>query len=298
MLFGLSAGFQASLDRGSLTAISGGLIGLWVWAYRRGRWWAAAIFLTLAIVLKPYLVLVLLWPLLRGHWRTVGATTVMAGLTSLIGFALLPGGLMATARGYLDSSGGYTTHGADFIFFWSHGMVSLLVHPVMFLANDPDVTMAWLRVLPPAVLLAPGLLWLVLVAWIAVVHRVSEPLVACLVLSLPQLVLPSSGAYTAVFAGVGALVLLTTGPGPREEISARWAMYVALTLTIVPIPLSVAGGANLGGEILSPVHLSSLVSAVAWLTAGIICALVRRDDSAAAGARQEHETRALATVET
>jgi hypothetical protein len=275
LLFGLSAGFVGSLDRGSLTAMAGGLVGLWVWAYQRHRWYLAALLLALAVVLKPYLVLLLLWPILRGRWRTVTATGVIVAVTSLIGFAVLPGGFVASVRGYLDSSGGYTTLWADFAFFWSHGMLALLVDPVLMLTGDAGLTLTWIHALPTVVILAPGFAWLALVAWITWRRRVSEPLIACLVLSLGQLVLPSSGGYTAVFASVGALVLLVSPAGPPAELAARRAIQLALLLTIVPIPLSIGGYVHLDGQIYGPVHVGALLSAVAWLTAGVTCAQVK-----------------------
>jgi hypothetical protein len=270
--FGLSAGFLSSLDRGALTALAAGFVALWLWAYLRSNWYLAAAFLALAICVKPYLVLLLLWPLLRGTWRTVVATNAFVGVASLLALSLLPGSLSvlpAILRGYVHPSGqlSASTQLTDGLLY-THGMASLLIHPVLLLTHDPLLTYRWLAHMPVAVILVPGLCWLALVAYTTARRLVSTPLLLCLNLSLGQLVLPGSQAYTAVFAGIAGVLLLIT-EGPPTEVVARRAIQVAVILTIVPIPVSFGGP-----HTYSPVPIGAFLSPVAWLIAGTACVVV------------------------
>jgi hypothetical protein len=270
--FGLSAGLLSSLDRGSLTALAAGLVALWLWASIRSNWYLAAAFLALAVCVKPYLVLLLLWPLLRGQWRTVVATGAFVGVASLLTLSVLPGSLSALPailRGYGHPSGqlSASTQLTDGLLY-THGMASLLIHPVLLLTHDPWLTQRWLAHMPVAVILTPGLCWLALVAYATARRLVSAPLLLCLNLSLGQLVLPGSQAYTAAFAGSACVLLLIT-EGPPAEVVARRAIQAAVILTIVPIPVSFGGP-----HTYSPVPISAFLSPLAWLIAGTVCIVV------------------------
>jgi hypothetical protein len=85
------------------------------------------------------------------------------------------------------------------------------------------------------------------------------------------LVPASSMAYTAVFAGLGAIALATSPPGPHAELVARRAIQVALLVTIVPVPLTFGGP-----DAMIPVSFAALLGPVTWLVAGVCCLFVRR----------------------
>jgi hypothetical protein len=274
MLF--SAGTISSIDRGSTTALAAGFVGLWLWAASRYRPWLAGAFLAVAIVFKPYLALLLLWPVVRRRHAEVAATTLFAGVPSIVGFAVLPGSFISTATGFIRSSGQYASSWADEIYISTHSMASLIIDPILLLSADAGLTEAWITALPSSALLAPGLLWLGVVAFVTSRRTVSEPLVVCLTLSLAGLVLPSSLSYTAVFAGFGAVILFTGPAGPPHERFARRAVQAALWLTILPIPLSFGGP-----EAPSPVGIAAFLSPIAWLVAGLACALAPRLATAA-----------------
>jgi hypothetical protein len=214
----------------------------------------------------------LLWPLAKRQWRHVMSVAGLVAVPSLVGFAVLPGPFLQTVDGYVHSSGQYTTHWADSALFWTHGMFGIVIHPVIFSTRDPLLALTWLDALPPAALILPGLIWLALVAWLVLRRRVSDPLLFCLVLSLTFLVLPSAQAYAALTAGIGALVLITSEAGPPRELLARRAVQVALVLSIVPLPIGVNGP-----YIVNPVGVSGLLVPIAWLVAGISCALVAQE---------------------
>jgi hypothetical protein len=271
VLFAFSAGFISSVDRGQFQGLAVGFVGLWLWAQRTERERLSIVFLAAAIVVKPYLVLLLLWPIAMRQWRHVVSVIGVVAVPSLVGFAVLPGPFVATIEGYLHSSGQYTTHWADSALFWTHSMLGVVVHPVIFSTRDPLLALTWLDALPPASLVAPGLVWLGLVSWLVARRRVSDPLLFCLVLSLTFLVLPSAQAYAALTAGIGVLVLMTSPAGPPTELLARRAVQVALVLTVAPIPVGVNGP-----YIVNPVGVSGLLVPIAWLVSGCICALASR----------------------
>jgi hypothetical protein len=272
----LSAGMISSIDRGSVTALAAGFVGLWLWAADKHRPWLAGAFLAVAIVLKPYLALLLLWPLIRRRQAEVIATTLFVGVPSIVGFAVLPGSIMRTATGFMRVSGQYAGSWADEIYISTHSMASLIIDPVLLLSGNAGLTESWITALPSSALLAPGLLWLGVVTYVTARRTVSEPLVVCLTLSLAGLVLPSSLSYTTVFAGFGAVVLFSNPTGPTREKFARRAVQSALWLTILPIPLSFGGS-----EVPSPVGISAFLSPTAWLVAGLACALAPRLATAA-----------------
>lgn len=266
-VFGLSAGLLGSLDRGSTQGVAVGLVGLWLWAEHSDRPYLSAAFMALAVFVKPYMIVLLLWPVLRGRWRSVLPVVGIVAIGALAGFAALPGPVLDSVLGWRHASSLYLdpVWGAP-MFKRTNGMFGLLAHPPLLLTNDPSTARSVLGAYPGAVIAAPGLLWLALVSWVTWRRTVSEPLVVCLVLSLSQLMLPSSQAYTASFAGLGAVVLMTSPPGATSERPARLAVWVALLLTIVPIPLAFGGVPPA-----LPVPLASFVTPLAWLVAGVVC---------------------------
>jgi hypothetical protein len=269
---GLSAGLLGALDRGSTHGVAVGLVGLWLWAERSDRPYLSASLLALAVFVKPYLIVLLLWPALRGRWRSVLTVVAVVAVGALAGFAALPGPVMDSVAGYRHASSLFMDPAwAQAMLKRTNGMFGILGHPPLLLTNDPPLARYLVSLYPATLVAAPGLLWLGLVAWITWRRRVTEPLIVSLVLSLSQLMLPTSQSYTASFAGLGAIVLMTSPVGPAQERVARRAVWVALLLTIVPIPL--AFGAIPPSL---PVPLASFLTPIAWLVAGVACAGIRQ----------------------
>ncbi len=87
--------------------------------------------LALAICIKPYLVLLLISPLLERDFRHFVRVVGAVASASLVGFLLLQGAWDTSIGMYLQTTGQYTTQWADFIYFWTHGMLGMLTHPVL-----------------------------------------------------------------------------------------------------------------------------------------------------------------------
>lgn len=90
----LSSPMMATLALGQMyPVLAFGLVGAWV-ADRRGMGAVCGVFLGLVAALKPTLALVLLWPLFRRRWETLGAAALSGAGATL--FAFLSAGPRAT----------------------------------------------------------------------------------------------------------------------------------------------------------------------------------------------------------
>jgi hypothetical protein len=235
--FGLSAGFLTSLDRGAMQAVAIGLVGLWLWALLRERPILAGLLMAAAVAFKPYLGLLLLWPMAHQQWRSVITTVAATVIASLAGFALLTGGMLASLRGYLHISSMYTSTRTGTLPIWANSLWRL----------DRDLSM-----------MLPGAAWAFLVVW--VLSRRRDAVALVLLLSCTQLALPLSQPYTAVWAGLG-VVLLSRDPGAfRGRIEAP-VVWLALAVTIIPIPVQ---------QVVSGAPVASILSPCAWLLAGLV----------------------------
>lgn len=95
----LSSPLLATLALGQMyPVLAFGLLGAWA-ADRRGMGVVSGVFLGLVVALKPSLVLVLSWPLLRRRWETLGAAALAGAATTLLGI------LAAGPRATLDYAG-------------------------------------------------------------------------------------------------------------------------------------------------------------------------------------------------
>jgi hypothetical protein len=270
LLFGLSAGLWCSVDRGALTTIAGALSLLWWWARMNHRPELAVMFLALAICVKPYLLLLLISPLLERDFRHFVRVIGTVASASLVGFLVLQGAWNTSIGMYLQTTSQYTTQWADFIYYWTHGMLGVVTHPVLLGTGDPLLTLTWIKAFPTWALLAPGAAWLALVTWVLHRRSLSPPLRFALLMSFGMLVVPSSQAYTAIFASCAAVVLLSSPIGPRSEGFARACIQAAVFVSVVPVPLQFGAP-----EINMGVTFSAVVAPVAWLVAGIACAMSR-----------------------
>jgi hypothetical protein len=261
---GLSSGAINCLDRGNLLLIVVGLIGLWVWALRTGRPVAAVLLLAGAVCIKPYLLVLLLWPLAHRAWRTIAWTIATVAVPSLIGLAAQPGPFWATIRGYREGGAVYVTQNleTEHLFVSTPSILGLLLHPVTVVAGQTR-TLEVVTVMSTVELILPGLAYLLIVAYVTSSRRLPDSLSLCLVLSLSQLVLPASQGYTMVWAGIGALLLLSDRATGHSRL--RLLVIAALLATIVPLPLT------LGGDF--DVPWTRLLSPTLWVVAAVAAAL-------------------------
>jgi alpha-1,2-mannosyltransferase len=85
----LSSPLLATLALGQIYAfLALGLVAAWI-SDRRGRHTVSGVALGLVVALKPSLVPVLLWPLVRRRWRTVGTAAAAGVVATLIGAVVL-----------------------------------------------------------------------------------------------------------------------------------------------------------------------------------------------------------------
>ena len=260
-----SIGFITCTDRGNLQTLTTGVVGLWIWALRTRRGWTAALLLALAICLKPYLVPLLLWPIVGRDWRHVARVIAAVAVPTLVGFTLEPGSLAQNITGYLGVHGAYADHGGltDDLMLSTTSALGVIVHPVTLFAGL-DIGWTFLLRLPSWVLLAPGLIWAAVVTYIVARRRLSEALRWCFMLSVSQMLLPAAQIYSMGWAGLAALLLVTAPTDPRES-STRRMVEIALIATIVPVPII------FGGYMAMP--LSIYLSPLLWTAAGLWAAL-------------------------
>lgn len=82
----LSSPLMSTLGLGQMyPVLAFGLVGAWA-ADRRGMGGVSGVFLGLVAAFKPTLVLVLLWPLFRRRWGTLGAAVLSGAGATLLGF--------------------------------------------------------------------------------------------------------------------------------------------------------------------------------------------------------------------
>jgi alpha-1,2-mannosyltransferase/arabinofuranan 3-O-arabinosyltransferase len=105
-----------------------GLVAAW-WADNRGAHIASGVALGLTLAIKPTLAPVILWPIMRRRWETLGAAIVSGAAATLVGVAVLgPRATMeyvgvldrATVSGYWDNA---SIPGATSRLFTENGFV-------------------------------------------------------------------------------------------------------------------------------------------------------------------------------
>ena len=257
-----SHGMIFTIDRGAMQALVIAAVGIWLWALSQRRDTLGAVLLALAIVAKPYIALLLMFPVQQRRWRTVIATVLIVGVSSVIGFAMQPGPFWESVAGYRKGSAHFATHNphADGLALHAPSLIGVLLQPVLWVGGE-DAARAWVASLPTWALSAPGALWVLLVAYLLFRNRLSAAVTTCFLLSVSQLFLSSAGGYTVVWAGLGAVILVQAPPVPRERWVRRM-LEIALVVSIVPIPVSRAGTFD--------APLVSLLSPVAWLVVGVL----------------------------
>lgn len=266
VFFAGSAGLVSALDRGSLTALAIGLIGMWLAALRGNRPILGALALALAVSTKPYLAILLLWPLLQRQWRHLGSAVGLMVASVMACFAVLPGPLADSLLGYIETSRLYSGPGLKpEIFLRADSLFGLVVHPVLLVNEDWTLAYVWATTFPTWFYLLPGVVWLGIVVHVCTRRTVAVSLQLCLVLSLIQFALPTSQTYTACWVGLAALVLTSERRRPGEPRTPRRAIQGATLLSVVPIPLTFGG--------LPGTPWACLVCPLAWLIAGIVCAM-------------------------
>lgn len=291
VMFGfLSGPLLMALDRGACQAIMVGSVGLAIYFFRRRTPTCMVIsgaFMVAAIGLKPYAVVVLLLPLLRGAWRYAAAVAgTVAGLC-LIGFALTPGGFTQAVSGYIIGSGNFVgERGAGLVSnspsftgiisqayeaFSGHGAEGALYN----IAEKSDY------------LLVPSLVWAAILVVILLAQDLPEWLTIPLVLASNQVLLPGSAMYVMLWGSLAAVFYVSAGqpvfgnrvpsfrgyalrqvkqPPSQLILTIRIMVLFLLVVTIVPQFWHFPFSAHLANQQISTIMVGAVtVAALIWI---------------------------------
>jgi len=153
----LSSPLMATVALGQMYPVLAlGLVAAW-WADRRGMGVASGLALGLTLAIKPTLAPVILWPIMRRRWETLGAAIVSGAAATLVGVLVLgPRATMeyasvldrATVSGYWDNA---SIPGMASRLFTQNGFIEPVVAlpgalPVAFTAGIGVVILTALRI--------------------------------------------------------------------------------------------------------------------------------------------------------
>lgn len=303
VLFGSSIGMLFTLGRGALQGVAMAMIGIALaLAYREvglfqsrpepsdvceGRWGSRrgtvlqAMAISFAVMLKPYFAVLLLWPLLARHWRVVWLTLSIVGVTSLVGFAVLPGGLVTSLQGLFRGLSPYSSGDMTYHMGGAVSLVGFLLSVVRITAG-PNQVQAMLESASPLAMWAPAGLWLVVLVAIYFLQTLPKWMFVVLLLASTQLILPTAQVYTMVWAPWALIVILislaarqqmpgvATGKPPVRglvENTCTFAVVTAVILSLVQIPRNVTGAMGW------PVPMTTLLSPGLLVLAAGCCLL-------------------------
>ena len=274
-----------AVDRGALSPIATGMVGLAFLAARRKRMFVAGVIFVLAISLKPYLALVLLYPLLRGYWKFVLQTTAGTALINLAAFALFPGGFMNSLNGFINATLRYADSEAaadqaitvKFVTLDSVSGTGTILRVITFWKNIDVASMIYDDYV--GFILLPGILFLA--ALVVILLNKGFPFWVPLTLTLASstVVLPATPLYTLTWASLAALYFgssnsdpfprSTTTTEPTDRTWLRVTYLVAIALCLVPtfwlIPGLERGNQDAAG-LLGPLAIL-ITAAITFITA-------------------------------
>ncbi len=194
-----------------------GLVAAWI-ADRRERWMASGVALGLVVALKPSLLPVLLWPLVRRRWRSFGAALAAGAAATLVGVILAGPGATFDYIGILREGSASP--------YWDNA--SLPGAAARLFTDNPygehAATLPWMVYVAYAVAIG-----IVILTAIKVQHDQEAGLWALVAASL--LASPIAWHNYLVLLGPGILLLLARGrAGPAflllalQSIPAQWPL--------------------------------------------------------------------------
>ena len=246
----LTPAMVMAVDRGALSPIATGMVGLAFLAARSKRMFLAGVILLLAISLKPYLVLVLLYPLLRGYWKFVLQTAAATALINLAAFALFPGGFMNSLNGFINATLRYADSEAaadqaitvKFVTLDAVSGTGTILRVITFWKNIDVASMIYNDYV--GLVLLPGILFLAALSVILLNKSFPFWIPLTLTLATSTVVLPATPLYTLTWASLAALYFGSSNsdPFPRsatatESTARTWlrvVYLVAIALCLVP----------------------------------------------------------------
>jgi Glycosyltransferase family 87 len=259
----LSMPFLLIVDRGNVQGLVIGFICLFWWAYENKRYVIASLALSMAIGFKAYPVFLLLIPLFDKRFRFVFGTLSTVFLVSLIPMIFFGDGFLTNLKGLvtglkLQVGPSYLLSGISLA-----GLLRKLLYLVI-----PSTSFDALVPFIVRINFVPGIIYVAMVVFIGLKRRVPNWVTSFLVLSLLQMIVPTSMVYTASWMFLGVYVLyagektvdsdLNTFGVVRMNLLYAFAI-VAVVLETLAIPgtLEVFGKGVHIYEILAPLSVLS-----------------------------------------
>jgi arabinofuranan 3-O-arabinosyltransferase len=303
ILFGSSIGMLFTLGRGALQGVAMGLVGVAIalgykdyylrtsnadtvesfrgetdkWSWRRMM---SAVVLAAAIMLKPYFAVLLLWPMLNRRWRYLCVTVGIVVVTSIAGFALLPGGFMTTVQGLVRGLSPYSSGDMTYHMGGAVSLVGFLLWLMRVIAG-PNAVAQVLEGSGPIAMWTPALLWILALVAIFAMRALPRWVFMVLLLASTQLILPTAQVYTMVWAPYAVILILmglahdAVQPLRLEGKVAADQRFVAALCTTTVIAASVLSlvqfPRNVTGAMGWPVPTTLILSPGLLLLAASVC---------------------------
>jgi hypothetical protein len=226
-----SSGNIISLDRGSLHFMAFALLGMAILNYEDDKKLNSLIYLTLAVSLKPQLLLATIYLLKNRQIRPFLYSISVPIASNLILMLTFPGQYFSNLHGYLLASNGYVSSREAFgNIMNSVSIVGIISRVVEFLQgwDTSDLLSKF-----STKLFVPGLLYLIIIVLVILSQRISDRTKLVCALSTISLVVPSSGGYllgwstTLIFALIYTKNLLLF-----EKYRVDKLLFMALILII------------------------------------------------------------------
>ena len=245
----LSAPFVVTFDRGSLQFIVVGAALLFLHYADNDKNFSASLFFTVAVSLKPYCAILILWPIYLRNWRSVWGSLTLSFLLTTFAIWTLPSSFNSALTSLL---GALSNHVAGPSLSWLSDSVSspaAVWKIVNFLQYQPLISR--FEAESQLVLMIIGLTTLASIVIIISSRFSSKRQTIILLLSTTQLIVPLSGLYTPlwVLALLPLLVRDVASLNSRRDSenhlvnksSAVFSLFAIISL--LPLPGSIKVGA-------------------------------------------------------
>jgi len=242
----LSFPFEMTIDRGNAQWLIVVPIYVFSIAWREGRWRLAAIGISIAAIFKLYPALLVVVLLVERRFKDAAIVIALTGAITMFLFALYPGGIVATVRGFYDSLTRFSAPSFAEVTTNNYSAFGLLVNIASMIPGSPSQ-------LVPLLLAHPWVLGITYsLAVAAVVNARRLPFVvrlACAI-SLLSLSIPLSYGYSfaAIVVVVAELLRTARFDVPDADIPLPLAITlgIALTATLAQWPYKTVTGNSIG----------------------------------------------------
>ena len=244
----LSAPFIVTFDRGSLQFIVIGTSLLYFYYASNNRNFLASIFFAVAVSLKPYCAILILWPVCLRNWRAVWGALTLSFLLTIFAIWLLPSSFNSSLRSLL---GALSNHVAGPNLSWLNDSVSspaAVWKFVNFIRFQPLINKFESE--SQLFLMLIGLTTLAAIVVIISSQFSSKRQTIILLLSTTQLIVPLSGLYTPlwVLALLPLLVREVISLNPQrkpmnalvDKLSGVFSLFAIVS--VLPLPGSIRVG--------------------------------------------------------